>query len=120
MIIAPVNATLPGRRGEAVAQDGNVYGQRYRGTRARKERQMLTMTVPNEDKTCALAVLEQPASTTLTTLYDLVAAVQDSVGPEHDDLVVATVVSLLRAGHVTWGRARTAPPLLLRRLTRAS
>jgi hypothetical protein len=79
------------------------------------------MTVPNEDKTCASAVLEQPALTTLTTtLYDLVAAVQDSVGPERDDLVVATVVSLLRAGYVTWGRARTAPPLLLRRLTRAS
>ena len=82
---------------------------------------MPTMTVPNEGKTCASAVLEQPASTTLTTtLYDLVAAVQDSVGPEHDDLVVATVASLLRAGHVTWGRARIAPPLLPWRLTRAS
>jgi hypothetical protein len=82
---------------------------------------MPTMTVPNEDKTCAAAVLAQPASTTLsTTLYDLVAAVQDSVGPEGDDLVVATVVSLLRAGHVTWGRARTTPPLLPQCLTRAS
>ena len=71
---------------------------------------MPTMTVPSEDKTSALEVLAQTATPPLTTLYDLVAAVQDIVGAEDDDLVVATVASLLQAGHVTWRRARTAAP----------
>ena len=33
----------------------------------------------------------------VTTLYDLIAAIQDVVGPEDDALVVATVVHLLRS-----------------------
>jgi hypothetical protein len=37
-----------------------------------------------------------------TTLYDLLAVVQDVVGPEDDTLVVATVVHLLRFRRCTW------------------
>ena len=36
-----------------------------------------------------------------TTLYDLMAALQDVVGPDDDVLVVATVVHLLRSGRLT-------------------
>jgi hypothetical protein len=35
------------------------------------------------------------------TLYDLIAAIQDVVGPEDDGLVVATVSHLLGAGRLT-------------------
>ena len=42
-------------------------------------------------------------STTITTnLYELVEAVQDQVGPDNDELVVATVMYLLRAGRATF------------------
>ena len=37
-----------------------------------------------------------------TTLYDLVAAVQAVVEPDEDELVVATVVHMLRAGQITF------------------
>jgi hypothetical protein len=40
-----------------------------------------------------------PATIT-TTLYDLIAALQEVVEPGEDVLVVATVVSLLRAGRI--------------------
>ena len=49
---------------------------------------------------------ETPSCLT-TTFYDLIAALQDVVGPDEDALVVATVVHLLRAGQLTWcGKAR--------------
>jgi hypothetical protein len=35
------------------------------------------------------------------TLYDLITAIQDVVGPEDDGLVMATVRHLLRAGRLT-------------------
>ena len=38
----------------------------------------------------------------LTTLYDLIAAIQDELSPDDDTLVVATVVHLLRSGRLTW------------------
>jgi len=42
-----------------------------------------------------------------TTLYELLAAIQDVVGPEEDALVVATVQHLLRSGRLIWlGEAR--------------
>ena len=42
-----------------------------------------------------------------TTLYDLIAAIQEVVGPEEDALVVATVWHLLRSGRLIWlGEAR--------------
>ena len=37
-----------------------------------------------------------------TTLYDLMTALQDVVGPDKDALVVATVGYLLRSGRLTW------------------
>ena len=40
-----------------------------------------------------------PAAIT-TTLYDLIAALQEVVEPGEDRLVVATVVSMLRAGRI--------------------
>jgi hypothetical protein len=42
-------------------------------------------------------------STTITTnLYELIEVVQNQVGPENDELVVATVMHLLRTGHATF------------------
>ena len=40
-----------------------------------------------------------PATIT-TTLYDLIAALQEVVEPGEDRLVVATVVSMMRAGRI--------------------
>ena len=37
-----------------------------------------------------------------TTLYDLMTALQDVVGPDKDALVVATVGHLLQSGRLTW------------------
>src|SRR6266704_1030788 len=49
---------------------------------------------------------ERPPRLT-TTLYELLAAIQDVVGPEGDALVVATVRHLLQSGQLTWlGEAR--------------
>jgi hypothetical protein len=46
----------------------------------------------------------KPASPTAltTTLYDLIAALQDAAGPDEDDLVVVTVLHLIDAGRLTW------------------
>jgi hypothetical protein len=41
-----------------------------------------------------------------TTLYDLITALQASVAPDEDALVVATVAHLLRSGRLTWCRPR--------------
>jgi hypothetical protein len=35
-----------------------------------------------------------------TTLYDLIAAMQDRTGPDGDDLIVASVVELFRTGRL--------------------
>jgi hypothetical protein len=37
-----------------------------------------------------------------TTLYELIAALQTAVAPDEDELVVATVVALLRSRRVVW------------------
>jgi hypothetical protein len=41
-----------------------------------------------------------------TTLYDLIAALQDAAGPDEDTLVVAAVVHLMRSQRLTWRRDR--------------
>ena len=42
-----------------------------------------------------------------TTLYDVIAAIQDRLSPDDDALVIASVVHLLRAGRLTWlGKVR--------------
>jgi hypothetical protein len=51
----------------------------------------------------------------LITLYDLIAAIQDVVGPGDDQLVVATVRHLLRSGRLTALRSGTRPCSPLRR-----
>jgi len=42
-------------------------------------------------------------TTLTTTLYDLIAAIQDATGVDDDTLVVATTLHILRAGHATRG-----------------
>ena len=44
----------------------------------------------------------QRSTTVTTSLYELIEAVQSQVGPENDELVVATVMYLLRAGRATF------------------
>ena len=44
----------------------------------------------------------QRSTTVTTSLYELIEAVQNQVGPENDALVVATVMYLLRAGRATF------------------
>lgn len=45
-----------------------------------------------------------------TTLYDVIAAIQDVLSPDDSALVVATVVDLLRCGRLTW-LGKTLEPL---------
>jgi hypothetical protein len=50
---------------------------------------------------------EATPSCLTTTLYDLIAVMQDGLNPDHDTLVVAIVVHFLRSGRLTWrGQAR--------------
>jgi hypothetical protein len=45
-----------------------------------------------------------------TTLYDLIAAIQDGLSPDDAALVVTTVLCLLRSGRLTWlGKTRARP-----------
>ena len=37
-----------------------------------------------------------------TTLYDLIAALQDVMAPEEEELMIATVVYFLNTGHITF------------------
>jgi hypothetical protein len=46
--------------------------------------------------------ITQRSNTVTTNLYELIEAVQSQVGPENDELVVATVVYLLRVGRATF------------------
>jgi hypothetical protein len=38
----------------------------------------------------------------ITTLYDVIAAIQDGLNPDDDAFVVATMMHLLRSGRLTW------------------
>jgi len=58
---------------------------------------MTTSIDPVETGVMAPAALTTSATVT-TTLYDLIATIQDVVGPGNDRLVVATVVHMLAAG----------------------
>ncbi len=54
-----------------------------------------------------LSPLDPPSlrSTTVTTsLYELIEALQETAGPEEDDLIVATVMYLLESGRITFPR----------------
>jgi hypothetical protein len=50
----------------------------------------------------------QQSATITTSLYELVEAVQSQVGPEDDELVIATVMYILRARRATFLRHRGA------------
>jgi len=45
---------------------------------------------------------EAPPGLIFTTLYDLVEAVQASVTPDEEDLVVTIIVSIMRSGRITF------------------
>jgi hypothetical protein len=62
---------------------------------------MQTMLKPPRNTT-------QKSTAITTNLYELVEAVQKQVGSDNDELVVATVMHLLRAGHATFLRGREA------------
>jgi hypothetical protein len=65
---------------------------------------MRTVIGPHEEGSVATVETssgEDTAPATITTtLYDLIAALQEVVEPGEDRLVVATVVSMLRAGRI--------------------
>lgn len=54
---------------------------------------MKTATDPSPDATRSNATIR-------TTLYDLIEAINDEIGPDEEQLVVATVVHLLQTGRV--------------------
>ena len=60
---------------------------------------MQTMLKPPRNTT-------QKSTTITTNLYELVEAVQEQVGSENDELVVATVMHLLRTGNATFLRSK--------------
>jgi hypothetical protein len=59
---------------------------------------------------------EATPSRLTTTLYDLIAAIQEVVGAEDDALVVTTVGHLLQSGRLTWRGQSRAPLYLLGRV----
>ena len=69
---------------------------------------MTTSFDPVETGGMAPAALA-PSATVTTTLYDLIAAIQDIVGPGNDHLVVTTVVHMLSTGSLVVPRARDLP-----------
>ena len=54
-----------------------------------------------------------PSATTTTTLYDLMATMQDVGGPDNDGLVVATVIDMLSVGSLIVPSALDLPRTVL-------
>jgi hypothetical protein len=51
----------------------------------------------------------------ITTLYEVIAAIQDGLSPDDDALVVATVMHFLQSGRLIWrGKTRARPGSLQR------
>ena len=73
---------------------------------------MHTVIDPCEDGgvvTVEPSVRKDAAPTTITaTLYDLIAALQEVIDPGAEALVVATVLSMMRAGRLTWRNSTVA------------
>ena len=65
---------------------------------------MRTVIDPHEEGSVATVETsggeDTAPATIMTTLYDLIAALQEVVEPGEDRLVVATVVSMMRAGRI--------------------
>src|SRR6266851_5396816 len=76
----------------------------YAGHKTKRGSTMRTVIGPREEGSVATVATsggEDTAPATITTtLYDLIAALQEVVEPGEDGLVVATVVSMLRAGRI--------------------
>src|SRR5262249_24262614 len=76
----------------------------YAGHKTKRGSTMRTVIGPREEGSVATVETsggEDPAPATITTrLYDLIAALQEVVEPGEDGLVVATVMSMLRAGRI--------------------
>lgn len=56
---------------------------------------METVLIPPEP-------LPYTSTAVMTSLYDLVEALQDAAGPEGDTLVVATVMEMMASGRLTF------------------
>ena len=65
----------------------------------------------------AAMAADEAAVPIITTLYDLMTALQAAVEPGEDDLVVATMRYMIRRGRITWFGDDVT---LMRRSTRAS
>jgi hypothetical protein len=52
--------------------------------------------------------LRKPPEAIQTTLYDLIAVMQNGVGPEDDALIVDTLTKLIRTGHIHFLRETKA------------
>jgi hypothetical protein len=64
---------------------------------------MRTTVDPTETESVGTAVLGDGVPTTITTtLYDLMAAIQDAAAPHNDALAVATLWYMLHSGRATW------------------
>ena len=58
----------------------------------------MTSVLPRSTSPLMAPAALATSATVTTTLYDLIATIQDIVGPGNDRLVVATVVHMLSAG----------------------
>jgi hypothetical protein len=56
----------------------------------------------NVDPVAITLTREEPPTSVVTTLYDLIAAIQDVVDPDDDALVVATLRYILETRAATW------------------
>jgi hypothetical protein len=56
------------------------------------------------DDSPALAQESTTRTVVYTTLYDLIAALHDAVGPGDEAYITSIVADLLRAGHARWLR----------------
>jgi hypothetical protein len=74
---------------------------------------MHTILEPSEMEGVARREREEAApSRLMTTLYELLAAIQDAMGPDDDTLMVATMRHFLWSGQLTWlgqAKARLCP-----------
>lgn len=70
---------------------------------------MFTVLDPVEAESVATAVREDTTPPTIvTTLYDLMDAIQTAADADDDTAVVATVLHVLRSGHAKWHGDRVA------------
>jgi hypothetical protein len=69
----------------------------------------IVMALSNRATEAAGGRRAEPLARLTTTLYALIATLQEVVGPEDDALVVATVVHLLQSGRLTGLKGANTP-----------